>query len=232
MQQVEQETHLTDYWRIIKERRNVVIIFFIIVVFTVTIGSFLLKPTYRATVKLLIDVESPHALTTTGSMALGSPNYNAYKEYFQSQKEIIRSRGIVRQIFEEFKLSKLKKYRDSAEPITKFLKTIKVEPVRDTRLLLLHVEDENSKLAADLANRIAQIYVERNLAYISKSEVLNLLKNEYLKLQAKLSEYSKVYKDKHPKMIRLKQEIAQIAVRIREEKWTSKFDFISSTILQ
>ena len=53
MQQVEQETHLSDYWRIIKERKDVVIIFFIVVVFTVTIGSFLIKPIYRATVKLL-----------------------------------------------------------------------------------------------------------------------------------------------------------------------------------
>ena len=43
---------------------------------------------------------------------------------------------------------------------------------------------------------------------------MNLLKNEYLKLQAKLSEYSKIYKHKHPKMIRLKQEITQMVEKI------------------
>jgi capsular exopolysaccharide synthesis family protein len=157
-------------------------------------------------------------LTATGSVALGSTNYYAYQEYFQSQKEIIKSRRIARQVFEEFELGREEKYRNSSDPITKFLKAVKVEPIRDTRLLLLHVENEVPKLAADIANRIAHIYVERNLVHISRSEVLNLHKNEYLRLQAKLSEYSRVYKAKHPKMIRLRQEIEQITLRIKEEK--------------
>ncbi len=58
----------------------------------------------------------------------------------------------------------------------------------------------------------------RNLYYISKGEISNLLKNEYLKLEAKLSEYSNVYKDGHPEMIRLKDEMAEMAKRIDEER--------------
>jgi len=218
MQRTEAEVPLSDYLRIIKDRKNVAIVFFIITVFAATAGSFLMVPVYRASVKLLIDVESPNVLTATDSLALSPTNYYAYEKYFQSQMEIIRSRAIARRVFEEFKMGGTEEYSDSKDPVGEFLKTVKVEPIRDTRLLLLHVENEDPELAADLATRIAEVYVERNLAYISKSEVLNLLKNEYLRLQAKLAEYSKVYKAKHPKMIRLKQEMEQTTVRIEEEK--------------
>ncbi|MEA3560753.1 MAG: Wzz/FepE/Etk N-terminal domain-containing protein, partial [Candidatus Omnitrophota bacterium] len=209
MEQHEPDAHLSDYLRVIQTRKGVLVTFFFFTVFIVTIGSFLMQPVYRATVTLLIDLESPNVLTTTGSVALKHPDYYAYKEYFQSQKEIIKSRAIARRVFEEFNLTRSKDYRNAKDQIKEFLKTIRVEPVRDTRLLLLNVDNKNPQLAADIANRIAEIYVERNLSYITKSEVINLLKNEYLQLQAKLSEYSKIYKDKHPKMIRLKQEIRQ-----------------------
>lgn len=218
MQQYEPEFNLSDCLRVIKSRKNTLITFFFVTVFIVTMGSFLMKPVYRATVTLLVDLESPNVLTTTGAVSLGQINYYAYKEYLQSQEKIIKGRSIARQLFQEFKLSQTKEYLNAKDPISKFLKTIKVEPVRDTRLLLLHVVNKDPKLAADIANRIAEIYVARNLSYITKSEVINLLKNEYLKLQTQLSEYTKIYKDKHPKMIRLKQEIEQTAARIKEEK--------------
>ena len=75
MEQTEQEVHLSDYLRIIKDRKYLVMMFFIVTVSAVTIGSFLMKPVYRATVKLFIDVQSPDVLTATGSVALGSTNY-------------------------------------------------------------------------------------------------------------------------------------------------------------
>ena len=141
----------------------------------------------------------------------------AYKEYLQSQMEIIVSRPIARDVFNELNLGGTRQYRGAKDPIKDFLKSISVEPVRDTRLLKLNAENRDPVLASKIANRMAETYVMRNLSYISKNEMLNLLKNEYLKLQTKLSEYSKIYKDEHPDMIRLKQEIADLVKRIHQE---------------
>jgi capsular exopolysaccharide synthesis family protein len=212
------EINFLDYLEVIRRRKKELITFCLTTVFIVTGISFLIHPVYRATVKLLIDMESPHVLTAADSIVLGNSNYYAYKEYFQSQKEIIKSRSIAKEVFKEFKLDKKEDYRNAKDPIKKFLEKVKVESVRDTRLILLHVDNEDPKLAADIANRIAQIYVARNLSYITKIEVANLLKNEYLRLQTKLSEYSKIYKYKHPKMIRLQQKIRQIEVKIKNAK--------------
>ncbi|MDP8260314.1 MAG: polysaccharide biosynthesis tyrosine autokinase [Candidatus Gygaella obscura] len=215
---MDQDIQIQDYWRIIKNRKNIALVFFFTVVTIVTIGSFLMTPVYRATVTLFVDIESPNVLTTTGSVSLGNINYYAYKEYFQSQIEIIKSRSIVRRVFDKHNLKNDKDYKKTKDPLEKFLKTIKTEPIRDTRLLLLHVDNRNPQLAAEIANDIAKTYVIRNLAYITKSEVMNLHKNEYLKLQAKLAEYSKIYKEKHPKMIRLLSEIKQMEETIQKEK--------------
>ncbi|GAF90672.1 unnamed protein product, partial [marine sediment metagenome] len=199
------------------------------------------------TTTLLIDVESPDVLTTSGMVALESQNYYSYKEYYQSQKEIIASRSIARRVFNEFNLADTEEYTGKRNPIKgflktiglnftgtwragkrdlikEFLKTVKAEPVRDTRLLKLHVDNKDPELAAKIANRIAEVYVRRNLYYISRDELMNLLKNEYLKLETRISEYSKVYKHKHPNMIRLKKEIDELVKKIEDVK-KSAFEF-------
>jgi capsular exopolysaccharide synthesis family protein len=219
--------YLRNYADILLRRRNTIMVFFSTVVVLVGLGSFIMQPVYRATSTLLIDIESPNVLSTSSGSGsvMGSTDYYAYKEYLQSQIEIIVSRPIGRDVFNELGLANTREYRGARDPIKNFLKKISVEPVRDTRLLKLNAENRDPVLAAKMANLMAETYVMRNLAYISKNELLNLLKNEYLKLQTKLSEFSKIYKEEHPDMIRLKREIADLVKRIHQENAaTSSFD--------
>ncbi|MFA5146605.1 MAG: polysaccharide biosynthesis tyrosine autokinase [Candidatus Omnitrophota bacterium] len=217
-QPINETLHLQDYINVVRHRRDVVTLFFATVVLVVAIGSFVMMPIYRATAVLLIDVESPNVLTTSGTVALESQNYYSYKEYYQSQIEIITSEALIRKVFDEFGLGKMREYAKAREPIKKFIKTIRVEPVRDTRLFRLNVDNRDPEVARKIANRLAEIYVKRNLAYISKNELLNLLKNEYLKLETRLSEYTKVYKEDHPEMIRLRKEMSELVTKIEREK--------------
>lgn len=246
---LENEFHIRDYINVLRRRCGISALFFIAVVSTVTIASFIMTPIYRATATLLIDVESPDVLTTSGVVALEAQNYYSYKEYYQSQKEIITSRSIMRKVFEEFDLANTPEYAEKKQGeatnflekiglkhslagkkdlIKKFSKTIEIEPVRDTRLLKLHVDNKDPKLAAEIANRIAETYVRRNLYYISRDELMNLLKNEYLKFETKRSEYNKVYKHKHPKMIQLKEEIDELIKRVEDVK-KSAFEYKADT---
>lgn len=218
MLNLQQELHIKDYIDVLRRRRETMILFFITTLLAVMAGTFIMKPVYRAAVTLLVDPESPNILTTTGMVEMQAQNYLSYKEYYQTQIEILTSRTLAKKVFGEFGLGSMPKYAKTKEPIKEFLKTVKVDPVRDTRLLKLYVDNYDPELAAGIANRIADLYVKRNIYYISKSELMNLFKNEYLKLEARLSEYTKVYKEGHPEMIKLKKEIAEMAARIDEEK--------------
>ena len=221
---LEQELHLKDYMDVLRRRRDIVVLFFVTTVLVVAVGSFIMKPVYRATVTLLIDPESPNVLTTTGMVELQTQNFFAYKEYYQSQAEIITSYTLAKKVFDESGLISMREYRREKEPVKKFLKTIKVEPIRDTRLFKLHVENRDPALAAKIANRITELYIMRNLYCITKNELLNLLKNEYLKLETKMSEYAKIYKEGHPETIKLKKEMAEMTDKIDQEK-KSVYDY-------
>jgi len=221
---IQEDLHLKEYVDVVKRRRDMIVTFFVTTVLVVTIGSFLMRPVYRATATLLIDPESPNVLTTTGMVAMQSQDYMAYKEYFQSQIEIMTSFSLARKVFDDLDLGKSRKYARAKEPIKTFLKTIRVEPVRDTRLLRLSADNTNPELAASISNRMAELYVMRNLYYISKSEILNLLKNEYLKLESRSAELAKVYKYAHPEMIKVKNEMTDILDRIEREK-KSVYDY-------
>ncbi|MCK5214495.1 MAG: polysaccharide biosynthesis tyrosine autokinase [Candidatus Omnitrophica bacterium] len=246
--EIEEEILISDHWRTLKRHKWTALTILFNTVLIVSIVSIMMKPVYRATATLLIDQETSNVLTISeNNMALGAQSYATYKEYFLSQKEIIKSRGIIEQVFKEFKLDETEEYAvknasfkdfireflgkgesaSSAEKkqdtnqidlVAKFIEHITVIDVRNTRLLKLSVENTDPVLAADIANRIAQIYVERNLAYISKNEILDLHKNEYLKLQAKLSEYSKIYKHMHPKIIRVKEKMEEVTKKIKQER--------------
>lgn len=221
---IQESIHIKDYIEVLRRRRDVVVAFFATTVLVVTIGSFIMKPVYRASATLLIDLESQNLLATSvSSVEFGSQNYYAYKEYFQSQMEILTSRPLARKVFDELNLGSLKTYANAKDPIDKLLASVKVEPVRDTRLLKFNIDNPDPVLAAKIANTWAQEYVKRNLAYISKNESVNLMKNEYLQLENKLSEFSKIYKDGHPEMIRLKQEMAELVRKMEQEKNASVY---------
>ncbi len=212
------ELQLQDYLHIIGRRKWIGITFYFIVVAIVTVATIMMQPQYKATATLFIDIESPNVLTASGSVALQSQNYYAYKEYFQTQKEVITSNAILKRVFNEFRLGDTPEFKKAKQPLEKFRSMIKVEPINETRLMTLSVTYKDPEIAAKIANRIAQIYVKQNLFFISRNELMNLLKNEYLKLQTKLSEYEKIYKAKHPKMIRLKKEISDMTKKIEALK--------------
>lgn len=214
-----QETyHIKDYLSLLRRRRDIILAFFITTVAIVTLGVLIMKPVYRASATLLVDLESPNMLTTSGAVELGAPSYNSYYDYLQTQMEIMTTRSIARQVIDDLHLKNLKAYAQSKDPVEALLKSVSVEPKRDTRLVVLNVDSEDPVLAAKIANRLAEVYVRRNLVYISKSEQLNLSKNEYLKLQSRLSEYAKVYKENHPAMIKLRKEIADLVRNMGQGK--------------
>ena len=105
MQPRDEEIHLLDYWRIINNRRHIVISFFIIVVGIVTVYSFAATPIYVSTAKLLINQENNTTLTFAEG---GSPliQIKDPTEYYNTQKKILFSRGFMDHVVRKYALDK------------------------------------------------------------------------------------------------------------------------------
>ncbi len=221
--EVQQEESLSGHWfalsRSLRKRLPMIRVFTGITVAVVVLGTWLQSPVYRATSTVLIDLETPSVVSVSGfkdDATVSTTNYMAYADYYRTQLEALSSRSIAQLVFDNLKMAQHPRYRKTKDPVGKLLKQIEIEPVKQTRIAKIHVEDSNPKQAARIANELALVFTSENLNRASLAESMILAKTEYLELQRKETQLSKRYKDQHPALVRVRKEMEQLAQEIEE----------------
>lgn len=183
----------------------------------VVVGTWAQRPVYRATASILIDMETPSVLAVSAARddaTVAQASFFAYADYYRTQLEVMSSRALAEQVFGNLKLGEQRAFRWKKDPVGQLMKRIRIEPVKQTRLAKIHVEDYDPQQAARIANELAVVYTFENLNRASSTEAMILAKTEYLELQRKEAELSKRYKGKHPAIVRVRKEMEQIAKTI------------------
>ena len=201
-----------------------VLSFCLICTVVVALASFIMTPLYRGTTTIAVEGEGTDMVTSYEKASTENTSYDIFENYLVSQMTIIRSRSIARKVFDEFKLGESKRYRRAKDPLKAFLDDIFLERVKLTRIIKVSVDNPDPKTAADLANRLAEVYAEDNLTRRALTFIRNQrmasLNNEYQRLQNKLDSLSNQYGPKHPEMIALREEIETMGRRIRNQQNT------------
>jgi succinoglycan biosynthesis transport protein ExoP len=210
-----------QYWKIIKERKWIVIATFVTIVFTTFIGSLLWSPLYEAIATLVLDYDSTNPMNLSNVPVTGVLQS---AEYINTQVEIIKSRKIALDVIDHLKLDRypdiIEKFNEAKErnPIffweddksnmdirnwlaDKFLSEfIKVEPTRDTRFLYIKFYSSDPNFSAEVANAYARAYADYNLELKVQpfkeagqwfSEKLENVKSKADKASEELREYQK-----------------------------------------
>lgn len=209
-----------DFTRFLRRRLWTILTFLTITALVVAAGTWMQTPVYQATATVLIDMETANVLsvsTIRDDSTFGQSNYQTYADYYRTQLEILTSRSIAERVFANLKLQELPPYASAQDPVAILMGQVTAEPVKQTRLAKLHAEDPTPQQAARLANEFAAVFAEENLAKTMSAEAMTLMKNEYLKLQSKEAELSRRYQAKHPAMIRVRQEMEQLAQTTAQE---------------
>jgi capsular exopolysaccharide synthesis family protein len=206
---------LKEYWWILRKRKWTLITFLTIMVTVVTIGSFKMKPVYRATTQLLIERENPNILSFEEVMTLDTSN----TDYYQTQYKILKSRSLAKRVIKELNLADypefsakdqhglmvsfkewLKRWlparnRDAVTDahsrlVDEFLERIIVVPVRNSRLVDVSAEAEDPVLAAKMANTLVQKYIDQNMEtnLFASREAVKWLMNRIEELRRKVEE--------------------------------------------
>ena len=188
----QEDVHLTNYLRVIRKRQWIILTFFVIVVVSVTIRSFLQSPVYKATARILIEKETPNVLSFKEVLALDT----ADTDYYQTQYTILKSRTLAKEVLQRlgmleqvmpkqsrsFSIRGLftgllnflqlgKPLSDEAQmrakeqqAIDNFLNNvITIEPIKGSRLVDVSAESIEPALATHLANTLVEGYIEQNL---------------------------------------------------------------------
>lgn len=193
MKEEQEEIHLRDYWKVIQKRRGSVLTFFSVIVIVVTIGTLTTTPVYRATTRVLIDREyknlaeikevyyDPYSedyyqtqyelikSTATAMRVVKNLNLEQNPEFNTVLKktEIGLFRSFlagVRNIFSSGSKTEKNEVTDNATVLARKIQGgLRVEPVKNSRIVNISYEYPEPRLAAAIADGIANAYVEQVL---------------------------------------------------------------------
>jgi len=160
--------HFLDYWRIVRIRKWVILSVFLLVVTTTTIFTLMWPKTYSSFVRVEVKKEAQY---TTSLFQGGSSQFSQHDIYFmQTQFELIQSKDILYQVIEELNLN-VEWGRRYGNPVPfETLQTfeilenkMRVEQLRNTDLIEITAYSEDPQEAADIANKIAEVYREHRI---------------------------------------------------------------------
>jgi uncharacterized protein involved in exopolysaccharide biosynthesis len=165
---------------------------FLLTVLTVGIWTFVQVPIYQAVATILIEPEPPKVLNIQDVTPLGamSPYDPAF---YPTQYEIIKSRAVVERAVDALNLKKRAADGGAvADPSRALSGSLAVDPVRNTRLVLIKVAGPDPARAAVEANAIASAYAKYNVELKLKGarDALTWLTEETGRLRAKVEESS------------------------------------------
>ena len=154
------QVHLRDYLQIILRRRWIVITFFTVLVTTVIIGTLKQTPVYEGTTTLLIERKSPRVISVQEVSPMGTSDYHAYKDYYETQYKLIRSRAVLTKVADSVKINISNR---ETNPVDKLLKIVTVNPIKNSQLVKISAQHPHPAMAAEIANTVAEEYIRQNL---------------------------------------------------------------------
>jgi len=181
--------HLRDYLRIILKRKWVVITSLVALLAIVSFFTSKMEPIYQAACQLLIEKERPDAVSFEEMIGIDTLD----QDYYQTQYKILKSRSLAREVIQKLDLTGIEEFSQSPprfnlrasfkksrsredstaksnslnmeEVVDRFSEAIVVEPVRSTRLVMIKARSRDPRLAAHIANTLAETYLSQNLEY-------------------------------------------------------------------
>jgi succinoglycan biosynthesis transport protein ExoP len=166
------EIHLAEYWAVAVKRRKLILIVIGLVLLATGVRSFLTKPTYRAVTTLNIeqDQSSPYDVQS------GVQIYYTYNpEFLATQTRMIQSRDIALRVVKQLNLANDPEFTGSATRVEvgkgaadrnavrlaqQVQGGVSVTPIRGTDLVELSYISTSPRLAAQIANGVADAYID------------------------------------------------------------------------
>ncbi len=157
----EAELDLKEIMHIIRKR-----LWFIVLVTILAVGAggvislFVLEPVYRASATIIVG--KPSSYLDGNRLQIEDLNLN--QRLAKAYGEIIKSRGVLEDVISQLKLNL------TAQQLKE--KTL-VKLVEGTEFITISVTDTNPKRAADIANKIAEVF---------RFKVVNIMKVDYVQI--------------------------------------------------
>ena len=211
MEEQNQAGSLRDFLTVLFKHKNTILIIFFAVVTTVTIGSFLLPPTYEAKSTLLVKFGREYIyrpeVGERGSSDSRSLIPLNQEEVINSEIQILTSRDLIEKVINTLKVENI--YPDLVKnpsklitpleaAILKFEKKISVEGIKKSSVIQISFQHKDPRIAAQAVNLLVDSLKEKHLQVYSDP------KSSFLEQQ--LAAYEKRLKESQNQLEAFKQK--------------------------
>ncbi len=121
-------------------------------------------PEYRSGVLLQIEPPTPNFMSVSEALFIGAGGYYQNADFYNTQFKVLRSKGLGEKVVARLKLTDREPFKSSPDPATLFMSHVGVEPVPESRLVVVTVTHADPKEAASWANALADVYIDQTLA--------------------------------------------------------------------
>lgn len=193
----EQDTQgtLRDFLNVIFKYKTKIAAIFLAVVGTVTIGSFVMPPTYEASSKILVKFGRENVYATTTQTG-GSPPVvfdTAREERINSEVELLTGRVLIGKVISDIGVDKIypaiwedylkdKTYPALDNAVLVFEKKLTVEAVKKADIITVSFRHKNPVIAAQVVNKLAERFIEYHVS-VHKQPQQGAFFDEQVKLQ-------------------------------------------------
>ena len=125
--------------------------------------AFLQTPEYNATAMLQIEPPTPVFMGVTDAL-VGGGNYWQNADFYNTQFRVLKSRGLGEKLVERLELKDRAPFKGAPDPGALFMENVVIEPVPESRLVMVSVTLPDAKEAARWANTLAEVYIEQSVS--------------------------------------------------------------------
>jgi tyrosine-protein kinase Etk/Wzc len=203
------ELNLMDYWQIIYKRRLAIVIIFIVIFLASILYTQTIIPQYRATSSVMITVYK--SLSSVLMELSGTPIGDPMVSY----AEVAGSIPIIEEAVRQLGLAGKDATPQQVTEIAGSLQgAVSTEVQSNTSIITITVTHENAELTAELANKIAEVFIAGNLKEKSKQvrKVREFIENQVAESQKKLTNSENTLKE-----FKEKEAPSGIAVAFQEK---------------
>jgi capsular exopolysaccharide synthesis family protein len=196
---------ILDYLGIVMKRRWTILVVFVAVVSLVALWTLTTTPLYQASVQLLIERQPPRLLE---NQQTPSDYYDrSGEQFYKTQYKLLESRALAKKVAEKLHLKDRAPYSQmfaqlppDADKVTRqrveerlvdvIAEGVEVSPIRDSSLVVVSYLSPDPKFAAEVANTLAQAFIEQSLAlrFATSQEAAKWLKQQLTEARKKLEE--------------------------------------------
>src|SRR5580704_15653292 len=171
--------HWRHYFLVILEHKWVALLSFLTVLALNLIYTYRQTPIYRATAALEVSSETMKVLNIQDVLSTDTRD----DQYFNTQIKIMQSRTLCQQVVDTLHLDRnpsFLAYAGSGDLAGALQGCLSVEPERNTTIIDIHVDHPDPKLAADLADGVAQQYIKQNLEkkMLASTDAVRMLREQ------------------------------------------------------